>query len=278
MFDFKKALSAVARTSGGDLLNNEQADKIWTDLGGQDTHGTLSEIIHAVSTLNEGKIPPSGFLPFIVSLDDRAQALQRVIGREYLFRQDRQDAAAKSFLTTNLAFWDEFSTAYQVCLNLLTEKTTHEKAKAYLPLITARAIRCRAMQAKWCYLRYLPAEEQIWRHLNRLYLHSETRDFNKTPVSLYRHSDAQTTCATEYIRALMLYCVLPESLLPGQIETIDGWLDHWAKTMVLERELRPARHLFAINLQDAKPPRKAARNMTGEGYRYWGGGVVAAFH
>jgi cyclic-di-GMP-binding protein len=129
------------------------------------------------------------------------------------------------------------------------------------------------MQAKWAHILYMPVDPKVWRQMHRLYLFAEREAFDRAPVHLYPLQD-ETTCASEYLQAMMLHLANPASLLPAQIAMVDTWLDSWAKSLVIESNFRPHRQLYTTNLGDMKPARKLRRNMLGEKYRYWGVGLM----
>lgn len=275
MFDFKGLINALLNKGGNDPVGNLKSATIWVqELPQSDIHQALREILKALAKLN--KNPNTSLrerVKVLMYLDEKARPLQATLCREYLSGIETSDANAQQILPTILQFWDEMGAGYQLCIRMITAHASNTKLREQLPLLTARGIYHFAMQAKWCHLRYQTVESHIWRRLNRLYQFAESEKFDRAPVTLYRDL-AETTCASEYIQAMMLSLANPAGLHPAQIELLDLWLDNLGKSIVIESDFRPQRQLYAVNLGDMKPPRKLRRNMLGEKYRYWGIGLL----
>ncbi|MDO9188555.1 MAG: hypothetical protein Q7U24_01680, partial [Sulfurimicrobium sp.] len=139
-----------------------------------------------------------------------------------------------------------------------------------IPLITARAIRHFAMQAKWHYFRYESVAPKMWKHVHNLYRLAEYEEFDRKSLSVYPKSPHSTTCAEEYLQLLSLDVLNTNSLFPKQVEMVDLWLDSWASTLKLERAYDPERHVFCVNLGEDKGPRRARRPVADGMLRYWG--------
>lgn len=275
MFDFKGLINALLRKTSDDPVGSLKSATIWVqELPQSDIHQAQHEILKALAKLN--KNPDMSLkerVKVLMYLDEKARPLQETLCREYLAAIETPDPQTQKILPTILQFWEEMAQGYQICIRMITSQSGGAKLQEQYPLLTARGLYHFAMQAKWCHLRYQPVEPHIWRRLNRLYLFAETEKFDRAPVALYRDLP-ETTCASEYIQAMMLSLANPAGLQPAEIEQVDFWLDSWGKSIVIESDFRPQRQLYAVNLGDMKPPRKLRRNMLGEKYRYWGIGLL----
>lgn len=271
MFDFKGLINALLRKTSDDPVGDLKSATIWVqELPQNDIHQAQHEIVKALRSLNRN--PDTSLkerIRVLSYLDDKASPLQETLCREYLATTDAPDSAALQLLPTILQFWEEMGTGYEQCIRIFARNPGSTKIREQLPLLTAKALHFHAMRAKWSYIRYLPVEAHIWRHLHRLYQFAEQEKIECVPVRLGAQQD-DTSCASEYLQPMMLHLVNPASLCPAQIESIDLWLDSWAKSLVIEAGFRPHRQLYAVNLGDTKPARKLRRNMLGEKYRYWG--------
>lgn len=275
MFDFKGLINALLRKKNDDPVGDLKSATIWVqELPKSDICQAQQEIIKALGSLNTN--PDTSLkerIRVLLYLDEKARSLQETLCREYLAALDDPTAPARQQLPTILQFWEEMANGYRLCIRIFAKNPANAKIREQIPLLTAKALHFCAMQAKWCHLRYLPVESRIWRQLHRLYQFAEQEKFDRAPARLYPQND-DTTCAAEYLQAMMLHLVNPASLLPAQIEMVDFWLDTWAKSLVIEANFRPHRQLYAVNLGDLKPARKLRRNMLGEKYRYWGVGLL----
>lgn len=276
MFDFKGFIGALLHTKSDNPMGDLKSATIWAqELPESDVQEAQESIIEALGSINANKKTPlKERIQVLMYLDEKANVLQNTLCRDYLNYADNQDAPEKLFLPTILNFWEEMADNYQFCIREFTQNPTGKKIWEKLPLLTCRAIRYYAMQAKWSHIRYLPVENHVWRNLHRLYLFAEREGFAETELNLYPQSSEATACASEYLQPLMLHLANPESLLPKQINMVDQWLDSWSQSIAIEHAFRPQRQLYAVNLGDSKPGRKLRRNMIDAKYRYWGVGLL----
>ena len=276
MFDFKGFIGALLHTKSDDPVGNLKSATVWVqELPESDVQEAQDAIIKALGSIHANKKTSlKERIQVLTYLDEKAHALQDSLCRDYLNYADNPDAPEKLFLPTILDFWEEMADNYQYCIREFTQNPASKKIWEKLPLLTSRAIRYYAMQAKWSHIRYMPVENHVWRSLHRLYLFAEREGFAQNTLNLYPQSNDETTCTSEYLQPLMLQLSNPESMLPKQINMVDHWLDAWAKSVTLESEFRPHRQLYAVNLGDSKPGRKLRRNMIDEKYRYWGVGLL----
>jgi hypothetical protein len=263
------------RKKSDDPVGDLKSATVWVqELPLADVHRAHIEIVRALSSINENKkMPLKERIRVCMYLNEKAQGLQDKLTRDYLSAMDDLHAVERNYLHTILAFWDEMAVAYQICIRSFAHDPS-TKLWPTIHIITARALHFYAMQAKWAHLRYLPVEGSVWRNLHRLYLFAERENFDKTAIKLFPDRSDETNCLSEYMQPLMLQLANPESLQPMQINQLDQWLNTWTKSLTLERQFRPQRQLYAVNLGDTKPARSLRRNMLGEKYRYWGVGLL----
>lgn len=275
MFDFKGFISALLNKNNDSSISNlKSATILVRELPESDIHKALQEIVKALTGLNTNtRTPLKERIRVLLYLDEKAFTLQQTLCKEFLSALDAPETMPHGLLPTILQFWEEMDTAYQLCIRLYAENPGNAKIQEQMPLLTAKGLHYLAMRTKWQHICYQPVERQTWRHLHRLYLFAERENFDKTQVKLYANR-SETTCASEYMQAMLLHLANPAGLLPAQIEMVDAWLDSWAQSVNIEKDFRPQRQLYAVNLGDAKPARKQRRNMQGEKYRYWGIGLL----
>lgn len=269
MFDFKGLINALLRKKSDDPVGDLKSATIWVqELPQADIHRALQEILKALSKLQQNtttSLPER--LQVLFYLDEKARSLQNTLCRAYLHSAGETGKETRHKLATITHFWDAMAEAYYEVIRAYS-KNPVRKLNKQLPLVTAKAMHFLAMQGKWRYMRYLPIETYTWRRMGRLYLFAEREGFKDKAVHLYP-DQPDTTCAREYIRVMMLHLANPGSLQPEKIELVDQWLDNWSSSVEIEPGYRPHRQNYAINLGDAKPPRKLRRNMVDEKYRYW---------
>lgn len=275
MFDFRGFIGALMRKKSDSPVADLKSATVWVqELPRADIQEALEEILKTLADLRENKATNlKERVRILMYLDEKAITLQHNLCKDYLDTIDESAAEERLYLPTITGFWEEMSESYQLCLREFAQNPSSKKIWEQLPVITARALHYHAMEAKWCYMRYLCVEPQVWRNLNRLYLFADREGFAQTPIALYP-GRRDTTVMAEYVRPHLLQLANPESLTPRQIELIDRWLDSWATHITVEADFRPHRQVYAVNLGDAKPARKLRRNMLGDKYRYWGVGML----
>jgi len=275
MFDFSGLINAILRKKSDDPVGSLKSATVWVqELPLADVHQAHVEIVKALSSLNENRRTPlKERIRVVMYLDEKARGLQAQLCRDFMAVIDAPHAPERAYLQTILNFWEEMASAYQICIRSFAQDPSG-KLWPLIHVITVRALYHYAMQAKWAHLRYLPVDAAVWRNLNRLCLFAEREHFDKTPVKPFPDSVEETTCVAQYMHAMLLHLANPESLRPAQIDMVDRWLDHWARSVALEQEFRPHRQLYAVNLGDTKPARNLRRNMLGEKYRYFGVGLL----
>lgn len=271
MFDFKGLINALLRKASDDPVGDLKSATIWVqELPQNDIYQAQREIVKALGGLNRNQgTSLKERIRVLLYLDDKSRSLQETLCHKYLAATDDTENAARQQLPTILQFWEEMGAAYEQCIRSYAKNPGGAKIREQLPLLTAKALYFHAMQAKWSHIRYLPVEAHVWRRLHRLYLFAEQEKIDRIPVQMHPQQD-DTSCASEYLQPMMLHLANPASLRPAQIESVDLWLDSWAKSLVIEADFRPHRQVYAVNLGDTKPARKLRRNMLGEKYRYWG--------
>lgn len=276
MFDFKAFISALLRKKPESPVDRLKSATVWVqELPDSEVQEAQEEIIKALGPLNtDKKAALKERIQILLRLDEKATHLQETLCREYLAHFDDADSPEKLYLPTILSFWEEMAESYQRCIRDFAQNPSNKKIMEMLPLLTARAMRYYAMQAKWSHLHYMPVDTHVWRNLHRLYLFAEREKFALTTLRLYPHYTGETTAASEYLQPHMLHLANPESLQPKQINMVDHWLDIWTNSITIESQFRPQRQIYAVNLGDGKPARKLRRNMLGEKYRYWGVGLL----
>ena len=270
MFDFKGLINALLRKKNEGPVGDLKSATIWVqELPKADIHRALQEILKALAKLqlNTTTSLPE-HLRVLLYLDEKARSLQNTLCRDYLRCMAEDSKEMRHKLPTIIHFWDAMADAYYDLIRAYAKNPVRKLSKQ-LPLIATKAVHFLAMQAKWRYLRYMPIETYAWRRMGRLYLFAEREGFQDSLVQLYP-GQPDTTCAREYVQAMMLHLANPGSLQPEQIDQVDRWLDNWSASVEIETSFRPHRQNYAINLSDAKPPRKLRRNMVDEKYRYWG--------
>jgi hypothetical protein len=256
-----------------DPLGSLKAATTWLlELPMGDTFSAHEKIVAALNEFNE-KAAPLGKerLQVLMHLDEGAQELQHALTQQYL-RNPRMSRQIESRLWNEVfSFHWQMARGYHMFVMAYVGNPNGSDIRHDIPLITARALRHFAQQAKWRYFRYETIGAKLWKHVHNLYRLSEYEEFERKPLLLYPLCPRRTTCAEEYLQLLSLDVLNTNSLFPKQIEMADLWLDTWADTLKLERDYDPQRHVFCVNLGEDKGPWRARKLFTADGMsRCWG--------
>lgn len=128
------------------------------------------------------------------------------------FQQSRIAGAAS-------ALWQQLADGYRFCLAKYEIGAMGASAlRPYLHRIAARALRAYGGQLKWALLHYGPVERRIWEGVGQLYVASQSLEFLREPLVLYRGQAGQSSPEQECMKVLMLAVSAPDGLLPIQLD------------------------------------------------------------
>ncbi|AMC33274.1 hypothetical protein [Janthinobacterium sp. B9-8] len=265
MFDIKGLVNSLFQPASQEgVFNLKSATIFMEELPESDILQAQIEIVKALKQLNSNpKISATERFKTIPYLEEKAQPLQSHLLDIYHGRLIEEGTTSHQVLPTILSFWHEMAAGYLSCIKQGSQKKFVPTQK--IEQFTLRAMELYAIQAQYAYMRHLEIDHHIWRNLNRLYQFAEQSNFADKPqiaaenISIYQ----------VYVRALMLSLASPEKIQSAQIELIAIWLKKWINEIVLEKELKPHQHLFAINLTGTSSPKRIRRDMVGENWRYW---------
>ncbi|WP_230370972.1 hypothetical protein [Paludibacterium denitrificans] len=165
MFDFKSLVSSLLtkNTSASDVA--QSATLLVQDLPQTEYFTALIEIIKAVSKINaDTDMSLKERFKTLLYVDEKSHSIHRELCRDYL----QQKPGSKSYLPTILAYWNELTTAYQLCLKL-HQSTPNGIPEPQLRLITARGLHHQMRLIARNALRYLKPEGSSWLQAYRFY-------------------------------------------------------------------------------------------------------------
>ncbi|MDK2124587.1 hypothetical protein [Parachitinimonas caeni] len=269
MFDFKGMVDALFGRDSKQGVHDIKSATTWMEqLPRSDMQQALVEIVKALNGLNHNpKIKAKERFRTVLYLDEKAQPLERYLIAVYQGDEFIPEVQPRHVLPTLMSFWHEMANGYKVCIKQYSDSPSRA-LEPQLELVNLRALHYFAMQAKWAYCRYVEVDSRIWRNTHKLYLYATTEGYHQKPLTMFE-GQKPTTIEAEYLRLLMLHLAIPEKRRAEQIELLDHWLPNWISLVQFENHIKPHRQLFAVNLDDARPPTKLRRNMVGDRYRYF---------
>lgn len=255
-----------------DPLSNLKGVTVWMhELPMGDTFAAHEKVVRALHEFNEKAEPPSlDRLHVLMHIDEGTQELQQSLVRQYLLNPRMSRQMESRLWNAILSFNWQMARGYHIFIMSYVGGPNNSEVRREIPLITARAIRHFAMQAKCHYFRYEAIGAKLWKHVHNLYRLAEYEEFDRKHMRLYPQCQRDTTCAEEYLQMLSLALLNTNSLFPKQIEMVDLWLDNWAATLRLEKNGDPLRHVFCVNLGEDKGPRRLRNPSADNMLRCWG--------
>jgi hypothetical protein len=273
MFDFL----SPGRKRAPDPLSSLKAVTHWmSDLPLGDVYATLDKVVKATIEFNDKKEPlTKERLDVLMHLDEHSQEMVVALSRQYL-RNPRMSKAIESRLWNIIhAFYWEITRGYHAFIMDYVAHPAGSRIKASVPQITCRAMRYFACSFKWHYFRFEQIDEKAWRRLHNLYGFAEFEEFERETMELYS-GERVSSCADEYLQALMLDLLNTGSLYPRQVEMVDGWLDGWSGLMNIDQRYDPDSHVFYVDLSKGRGAQRMRRPQEKETLRYWGTGKLVA--
>lgn len=208
-------------------------------------------------------------LAVLQTLDERAQELLFALRSQYLQNPRMSRIAESRLWNTVSAFYQEILRAYHSHIMEYIANPGGSKIAAQIPLLTARAIRYFSLDAIWSSYRYTQANPTLWKRVHNLYHFAEYEEFDRQSQKLYPDDEEDTSVRLLYLQMLMLETLNTGSLTPRQIHLIERWLPTLLRGTELEREFKPARHVFFVKLNDNRGARRVRRVEPSEHHRYW---------
>lgn len=263
---------SFGRKASSDPLSSLKSVTLWMNalpLG--DVYAAHEKVVKALVEFNDKQAPFSRErLDVLMHLDEHAREMQRALCQQYL-RNPRMSKVIESRLWNSVhSFYWEVTRGYHAFIMDYVAHPGGSKIKAQIPLITARAIHDFARMFKWCSFRYEDVDERLWKRLHNLYRFAEFERFEREAMTLHQGDEAPSSCAEQYVHALMLDTASTGAFYPKQIELLDFWLTGWARMLPLERAYEAERHVYCVNTQEGQGARRIRKVEDDENCRFWG--------
>jgi len=238
----------------------------------------VEEVMHWI----ESVVAAEGFKPdarvqLLMLLDDTAQPRLRKLAKEYFAASRPSRFQENRLWTAQHGYWKQAGYAYARAVDLFVQGVKGvEAAKAQLPLLLARTLRCFAQQIKWMHLRYGPIDLASWGVFNSVYAFAEARQLAQTAVSLYPGAGGESTPQREFVKGAMFSVSSPDGLLPLEVEMVERLIAVFSPRFELASAAASALP-FCTDLSQAMTPTRTSRApQPGPGLRHIGAGAALA--
>jgi hypothetical protein len=267
MFDF----FSFGHKAPSDPLATLKSVTVWmNELPLGDVYAAHEKVVAALVEFNEKHESfTKDRLDVLMHLDEHAREMQHALSQQYL-RNPRMSKVIESRLWNAVhAYYWEMTRGYHAFIMDYVANPTRSNITQHVPLITTRAIHDFARIFKWRSFRYEKVEDRLWKRLHNLYRFAEFERFDQELLMPYTGAESPTSCASEYVHALMLDTVNTGAYYPKQIELLDYWLVKWSRLLRLEKECDMERHVYLVNLQEGQGARRVRNASSDENCRYW---------
>ena len=254
------------------LADPKEARRLLEGLPANDPVKALDELMHwTESVAATPGFKPETLLQLLFMLDEAAQPRVRKLAGDY-FAAGRPSRFQEHRLWTALhTYWKAAGLAYARVVEQFVQGTKGiEAARAQLPLLLTRTLRCFAQQIKWLHMRYGPVDLGSWGLLNSTYAFAEARQLAQAKVSVVPGIEA--TPQNEFLKAVMFSVAAPDGMLPAEARLAERLIGALAPQFLIARA--PADGLvFWTDLGQAITPARLSRvPQAGAGLRCFGAG------
>ena len=260
------------------LADPKEAKRLLEALPGDDAAKAVEELMHWIESVVAAEgFKPEARIQLLLMLDDAAQPRLRKLSKDY-FGASRPSRFQENRLWTALhGYWKQAAYAYARAVDLFVQGAKGaDAAKAQLPLLLVRTLRCFAQQIKWMHMRYGPIDLASWGVFNSVYAYAEARQLAQAKVSVYPGPGGESTPQLEYLKAAMFSAGSPDGLLPAELELAERLIAAFAPRFVLAAPPAPALAYWTDLAQAMTPARSSRAPHPGPGLRYLGAGAALA--
>jgi cyclic-di-GMP-binding protein len=214
------------------LFNTAQGCKTW--IGALPLSNTLEahrQLHDALEHLNRVPVIVMERLKILEVARETASYLQDEITKRFAGKAVPFKPVEHAAWADMVELWRVIEANYLRCFN---DSQDNSETGTYLPLITQRCLRYVSLQMLGQGLGCVKVPKQLWNRLHALYRFSEQNEFATAKVKdSLDGTEKVSTCATTYLRALLLDAAIPAELSAKHLLLADQLLQQWApRTLV----------------------------------------------
>jgi hypothetical protein len=259
------------------LADPKEAKRLLEALPGDDAKA-IEELMHWIESVVAAEgFKPEACIQLLTMLDEAAQPRLRKLSKDY-FGASRPSRFQENRLWTALhGYWKQAAYAYARAVDLFVRGAKGaDAAKAQLPLLLARTLRCFAQQIKWMHMRYGPIDLASWGVFNSVYAFAEARQLAQAKVSVYPGAGGDSTPQLEFLKAALFSAGSPDGLLPAELDLAERLIAALAPRFALAASAAPELPYWTDLAQAMTPARTSRAPQPGPGLRYLGPGAALA--
>lgn len=178
-------------------------------------------------------------------MEETGLSMQAGIVVEYINTPESNQHGRQVLWREAHLFWSQMATAYLQFLKLVLRGEEKDRLKPWSTEIILKNLRYAALSIRWEHFRGQRPAELAWRRLHRVYRMAEIAG---VALSEFELEGRMTSCAREYVLALLFDLANPHVFQPREVQNIVDILEGLGTLPVPEIGLRRDRHSHMIDL------------------------------
>jgi hypothetical protein len=178
-------------------------------------------------------------------MEETGLPIQARIIEQYLRNQDTLKFAKQSLWRESQMFWNHLSAAYIHLFKQTIKGDEKDKLKPWLVELTLKSLHYTAMCIRWEYYRGQRSSGLVWRRMHKIYRMAEISGVALSEMDI---GDGPTSCAQEYVLALVLDLSNPPGFKPREIFMVSRMLEELGAMPVPEIKLRKNQHTHCVDM------------------------------
>lgn len=233
----RKGLGSHSRTAARNLVEEPPKPSDY------EAHHALVEELERFNGAMEPASPSR--LKALQGLEEEGLPLQARVADQYRRNQETLKMAKQALWRECYMFWAQLAAAYTNMLKQAVSGAAKETFKPWLPLLALKSIRYTALSFRWGYHQAQTPTLFNWRRLNKIYRVAERAGLAEKEMEAF---GLQTSCAREYVLALLLDLAHPIGFKPREIELAATILESLPRLPVPSSRLSRKQHTHAVDL------------------------------
>lgn len=178
-------------------------------------------------------------------MEETGLSMQAGIVVEYINTPESNQHGRQVLWREAHLFWSQMATAYLQFLKLVLRGDEKDRLKPWSTEIILKNLSYAALSIRWEYFRGQRPTELAWRRLHRVYRMAEIAGVALSEIEV---EGRMTSCAREYVLALLFDLANPHVFQPREVQNIIDILEGLGGLPVPEIGLRRDRHSHMIDL------------------------------
>jgi len=260
------------------MADLKEARRILDQLPAQDYFKSIEELTHWLDSVGSAEgFRPEPRLQILLLIDEAAQPRLRKLAKDYLAAERPSRFQENRLWSALHGYWRQAGLTFARAVDQFVQGAKGvESAKASLPLLLVRTLRCLAQQIKWMHMRYGPIDTSIWKVLHGVYAYAEIRQLAQAKVVVYPGTAGDSTPQLEFLRGVMFSASSPDSLLPAEADLAERLIAEFSPRFTLAQAPAPGQTNWT-DLAKAMVPARISRTLpSGPGLRCFGAGSTLA--